>query len=125
MRWYLLVFVGLLLFMPATASARTVYLSDECDFGSPSVRPRTIVIACGDGNFGMRRLRWAGWNRSTARATGQVYANDCTPNCARGTFHYFKTTVTASRPRKQDGRYVYTRLSYTIEGITNRLELAA
>ena len=47
------------------------------------VRPRSIIVACGDGNLQLRKLRWRSWEGSVARAVGVALANDCLPFCAR------------------------------------------
>jgi hypothetical protein len=80
----------------------------RCD--RPRFRPRSILIACGDGNFGLTKLRWRGWNRRTARARGKAFANDCLPDCASGHFHRYAVWVRAYRVRLLGGTYAYTRL---------------
>ena len=88
---------------------------NRCD--APSYRPRSIVLACGDGNFGLTRLRWRGWNRAVAGARGSAYANDCNPYCAAGHFYRYPVNVRASRPRRMGGvGYAYTRLRITFPG---------
>ena len=81
---------------------------------TPRYRPRSIIVACGDGNFQLRRLRWRGWNRRVARGRGVGLVNDCIPYCAEGHLHRLPVAVTLSRRRfcGNVGRYVYTRLSY-------------
>jgi hypothetical protein len=56
---------------------------DRCD--EPSYRPHAIIIACGDGNYGLSGLRWRGWNRRIAHARGKAYANDCVHTALSGT----------------------------------------
>jgi hypothetical protein len=88
---------------------------DRCD--APSYRPRSIIIACGDGNFGLAHLRWRGWNRAVATARGKAYANDCVPYCAAGKFHQFRVRLRAYRPRRVGaGGYAYTRLRISYPG---------
>ncbi|HSD79993.1 MAG TPA: hypothetical protein VLB47_05005 [Solirubrobacteraceae bacterium] len=94
---------------------RDFRIIDRCDY--PSRRPRRIVIACGDGNFGLRGLRWRHWNRGVAVARGNAYANDCAPDCARGHFESYRVAVRAYRPRKMGrGHYTYTRLRIRFVG---------
>jgi hypothetical protein len=81
---------------------------DRCD--EPTYRPRSIVIACGDGNFGLESLRWRGWNRAVADAWGTAYANDCVPYCAAGRFCRYAVDVRAFRVRRMGDGYAYTRL---------------
>jgi hypothetical protein len=66
---------------------------------SHKVRPPTIVIACGDGNFYVTDLRWSRWNATSAAGAGTGHVNDCTPDCAAGQFRLFPVTVTLFRPR--------------------------
>ena len=76
------------------------------------VAPRTVTLACGDGNFWLGGLRWSGWGAATATATGTAHANDCKPYCAAGHFHAYPVTVAASRPATcLGGLRQYTRLS--------------
>jgi hypothetical protein len=87
--------------------------------GAGLYRPRNVVIACGDANFRLERLRWRRWNRSRAYAHGTALANDCLPFCAAGTFHSYRVRVRASRIRRcsSDGdRYRYTRLRISYGG---------
>jgi hypothetical protein len=90
-------------------------LIDRCD--APSFRPHSIILACGDGNFGLSALRWRGWNRGVATARGKAYANDCVPYCAAGHFHRYPVRVRAYRVRRMGpGGYAYTRLRIRFPG---------
>jgi len=77
-------------------------------------KPRNVVIACGDGNLQLRRMRWRGWNRKVARGDGIALYNDCIPYCAAGRLHRIRVRVRLSGRRRcpQVGRYVYTKLNY-------------
>ena len=55
--------------------------------GRPHYRPKTIVVACGDGNLQLLKLRWSSWTGQTAAAVGVYHWNDCIPMCYRGHFH--------------------------------------
>jgi hypothetical protein len=99
----------------STSGYRHFGLIDRCD--APSYRPRSIVIACGDGNYGLTSLRWRAWNQPVATALGRAYANDCMPNCAGGRFHRYPVTARAYRPRPMGGEgYRYTRLRISFRG---------
>ncbi len=82
------------------------------------VRPRSIIVACGDGNLQLRRLRWRSWEGRVARAVGVALANDCVPYCARGRFHRLPARVKLSGLKRCSniGRYVYTRLRLRMGG---------
>jgi hypothetical protein len=89
-----------------------VYFPSRCV--NLSYRPRSVIVACGDGNFGLRRMRWRGWNRRVVRGRGTGLLNDCSPFCAEGHFHPLPVRVLLSgRGRCPNAdRYVYTRLRY-------------
>ncbi|HET7567626.1 MAG TPA: hypothetical protein VFJ91_06520 [Gaiellaceae bacterium] len=86
--------------------------------GKPVAKPREVVLACADANFGIRKLRWSGWGRATARATGTAYANDCTPYCAAGHFHTYRAVLVASGRRVCHGVPSYARVRISFPGRT-------
>jgi hypothetical protein len=85
-----------------------------CVPGSPSaVRPKKIIVACGDANFYFTNLVWSSWNAKQAVASGIANLNDCKPSCAAGHFHTYRATVTLSRPRScSDGIRAFTRMAW-------------
>ena len=87
------------------------------DCGGQTVTPSSITLACGDANYGLAGMKWQNWGAATAHGAGTARANDCTPNCAAGTFHNFPVTATASAVRTcRSGRKQYTRLVLTYPG---------
>jgi hypothetical protein len=85
------------------------------------VRPATILVS-GDGSgwlggagYGSPpdygRIRWTAFKRSGARGKGRLFASDCLPDCAGGTFSSFRAMIRARRVRHGH----YTRLSATYE----------
>jgi hypothetical protein len=85
--------------------------------GKPQVRPASVVLACADANFGVRRLRWTDWGSSFATATGVAYANDCTPNCAAGHMHTYDAVLVASGTQRcPDGKTAYSRVAIAFVG---------
>ena len=83
----------------------------------PLVRaPKSLVLACGDGNYELAGLSWHSWGNSTATASGKARANDCTPNCAAGHFHTYPVTVTVSRLRPCGRARYYARLAISYAG---------
>ena len=85
-----------------------------CVPGSPStVRPKKIIVACGDANFYFTNLAWSSWNAKQALATGIAHLNDCKPNCAAGHFHTYRATVTLSGPKScSDGVRAFTQMRW-------------
>jgi hypothetical protein len=79
-------------------------------------RPRSIMVACGDGNFWLGALRWTSWTATGATATGTAHANDCDPYCAAGRFHTYPVTVRLSGAKTCGGRSEFTMLEYRFPG---------
>jgi hypothetical protein len=77
------------------------------------VRPASIVVACGDGNFYLTGLKWTHWTARDAAAVGTGHENDCTPYCAAGRFHTYRVAVRLFRPERcKGGRVEFTRFNY-------------
>jgi hypothetical protein len=57
------------------------------------VRPRSIILACADGNAYTGSLSWTAWGSSSALASGTYAFNDCIPNCLSGHGHTFPALV--------------------------------
>jgi hypothetical protein len=69
---------------PTEASGSRTYVA-KCTH--VAYKPHSILFACGDGGFYVRRLNWRHWSSGWAVASGVFHANDCKPDCAGGTFH--------------------------------------
>lgn len=52
-----------------------------------SIRPSSIILACADANWYVKRVRWRTWGVDRAAGRGVFHFNDCIPNCSEGTFH--------------------------------------
>lgn len=78
--------------------------------------PASIVLTCADANYELASLRWRGWGRATATATGKAHANDCTPNCAAGHFHAYAVRVSATRLFACGKARAYERLTISYSG---------
>ncbi|WP_406180118.1 hypothetical protein [Streptomyces sp. NBC_01006] len=109
--------------VPASAQAPRAVMDPnpvvvvDC-FSQAQVRPQEYLLACGDGNNRLVRLRWDSWGQRTATATGTDMVNDCTPYCAAGRFRAYPVKVTLSHPRPWPDhpdvqRYTSIRLLYT------------
>jgi hypothetical protein len=99
------------------ATAPSPVVPASCLASSAKVRPASIVIACGDGNFYFSKLSWTSWTATQAAGRGLANLNDCTPTCAAGRFHTYRTTVTLTRPRRCHGKPQFgsIRWRYTTE----------
>ena len=74
--------------------------------------PRSKRVADGPGY-----MHWTTWTTHEAKATGTVWLDNCTPDCASGTFHSTLGTLVAFRP--VDGRFTRATLSYSYGGYRN------
>jgi hypothetical protein len=85
--------------------------------GHPQVEPRTVVFACGDGNFGFDHLTWVAWGGSRAVALGSGYLNDCRPYCAAGHFTRYRAVLTATGSQRcPNGQRAYLTVTYASVG---------
>jgi hypothetical protein len=91
-----------------TATSATVVL--DCQ-GARQTKPRTYVLACGDGNNYLTGLRWTAWRAGSATARGTDVANDCVPYCAAGHFHSYPASVVLDRPKPWTGHTGVDRFS--------------
>jgi hypothetical protein len=99
-----------LLVIPAAASSATKVYYPGC--AATDYKPKNVVVACGDGNFQLRKMKWSAWGASSATGSGNASANTCEPNCAEGKFKNYAATVKLTRPKtcKDLGVKVFTRL---------------
>jgi hypothetical protein len=96
---------GAVLAPPASPSTRPVYYAPTWH---AEIRPGNIVFGA-DGGIWERYLRWQHWNRTSAYATGRLWANTCVPTCSAG--HYKKY-----RSRSTSGASATTTISRTTPG---------
>ena len=59
-------------------------------------------------------IKWASWTRTGATGSGMVWIDDCTPDCADGTFTAHRVKVKAFRPVR--GHFTRLTLGYTYRG---------
>jgi hypothetical protein len=96
---------------PLASAAPTTPKLAECNGTSLVVKPSSYMLACGDGGIFLKSLAWSSWTAGTAKASGSLMTNDCTPNCAAGTFIAAPATVTLTRPRTVQGSRVFTTIT--------------
>ena len=88
-----------------------------------SSRPKSLTLACGDGNTVLKGLKWSSFGGATAQAKGTVVINLCEPNCAEGKAASFPVTVKASDPRKcKGGLRVYNKVTLKFKGKSPKTE---
>jgi hypothetical protein len=99
----------------AAAAGAPVLVSCQ---GRAQTRPASFVLACADAGDVLTGLRWASWAQQ-AFGTGTEKINDCTPDCADGTFIGYPALVVAWRPEPRPGhpgqRY-FTRITRIYPG---------
>ncbi len=104
---------------PDTASLRALaavtYLA-ECVDDSLVQRPRSYVLACGDGNQSLDGLVWSNWGSPRATATGKVVVNNCDPSCADGKTISYPVRVVASKLIRGEASATYRVLTVTAVG---------
>jgi hypothetical protein len=101
----------------AAATAVPPKLAGCVPGSAATVRPKKIIVACGDANFYFTNLKWSSWGPKQAVASGIATVNDCKPYCAAGHFHTYAATITLTRPRScSDGALVYTRIAWRFPG---------
>jgi Protein kinase domain len=84
-----------------TASLIAVTVCTEpavgCTFAGASqymeITPKQITVSA-DGSGYVKNLAWSGWGSAEATATGTLEIDNCTPNCAQGTYAGYPATVT-------------------------------
>ena len=104
----------LIMTLPAFASTRgATAVTSDCFH--TKVEPTSIIFACADANWYAGGLHWTSWQTATAEGHGLFHFNDCTPNCAGGTFHTRWGQIALSLPRwcKGDGVRAFRHASIT------------
>jgi hypothetical protein len=66
------------------------------------------------------RLGWFNWHYSYAQGEGAEWINNCTPDCARGTYTHYPAAIRLYRPRVLRGHLVFTRLRIHFEDVWPR-----
>jgi hypothetical protein len=61
--------------------------------------PSKIIVACGDGNLFMTKLKWSSWGSKSARGKGTAHENTCSPSCAQGHFKSYPVSIKLSKPK--------------------------
>jgi hypothetical protein len=111
-----------LLALPTTAGALTQNTLIPKDCKNEAYKPSKIVIACGDGNLFMTKIKWSSWTSAKASGSGTINVNLCEPNCAKGTFKRYPGTITLSKRGAcvpvggGGGPAQFKHLSYTYTG---------
>ena len=87
--------------------------------GLPQVRPANYLMSCADANASWRKVKWVNWGAQTAVGTGDLYQNDCQPNCVSGHFRTYLAKVVLSdvtQTKKYGPLYSQATFSYSVKG---------
>ena len=85
----------------------------------PEVRPANYLMSCADANASWKNVRWENWGLKTALGTGDLYQNDCQPNCVSGRFRLYAAKVVLSavtNTKKFGPLYSKATFSYSVGG---------
>ena len=74
------------------------------------VRPTNIVLTCADSNRYIKDITWSSWNSSSAKATGTLYWNGCSPACFDGKWHSTTIHFSARDPKTVLTHPIFTQL---------------
>jgi hypothetical protein len=75
-------------------------------------------MSCADANASWKKVSWATWGSKSATGSGELYQNDCTPNCAAGRFRTYAAKVVLSeviKTKKYGALYSKATFSYSVK----------
>jgi formate-dependent nitrite reductase cytochrome c552 subunit len=106
----------------ASARSGTLPLIDWNCTSPGRVKPTSILLACGDGNARAVHLTWQQWGTRLANGRGDLTQNDCSPDCADGTFHTYPARFALSKTVPTAGQRYFTRVTvrFTDQGPSGR-----
>jgi hypothetical protein len=91
-------------------------LAGVCTGVTPKYEPAELLMS-GDGSLYAKDLTWSGWGTATATGRGIAEANNCQPDCAKGTLSAHPVTIVLSRPVRWHADMVYSRVSFSIPSL--------
>jgi hypothetical protein len=97
----------------AVEHAATKSVAFEC-LTQTVVRPTSYILTCADAGSVLAHMSWLSWTAKQGVATGVHQLNDCTPNCAEGTFISYPAVITFWRPEPvagHSGETYFTRVT--------------
>jgi hypothetical protein len=105
----------------ASPSGAKVYFAESGDVaGTALYRPSCAAdcVLSGDSTALLRDMTWQTWTATEAVGSGTEKVDDCQPNCAAGTLHPVRVTVTFTKPVKAGCSAATTRLYWTRAALT-------
>lgn len=104
------------------APVRHVVCTSTAGICSASImrsKPREMFLSA-DGSLYVRRIVWTGWGATSATGRGTASADNCSPNCAQGTYHSYPAVITVSDPRPWHRIIAYARVRASVAAIRYR-----
>jgi hypothetical protein len=83
--------------------------------GELKTEPAEIYVS-GDGSAFISGLTWTGWGLSKATGSGTLKLDNCTPNCAQGSFTDYQATVILSNLTGYVGGAAYATMMVDAPG---------
>jgi hypothetical protein len=74
-------------------------------------KPKGLTLS-GDSTLFLKNDKWHVWNNTQAVGSSRTGWNDCSPNCAMGTIHWYVAKVTLSKPKYVCGRHFFTLVTF-------------
>ncbi|HKD88547.1 MAG TPA: hypothetical protein VKB62_08465 [Streptosporangiaceae bacterium] len=91
-------------------------LAGICMGVTPKYEPAGLLMSA-DGSLYAKDMTWSGWGTATATGQGIAEANNCRPDCAKGTFSPHPVTIVLSGPVRWHADMVYSRVSFSIPSL--------
>jgi hypothetical protein len=80
-----------------------------------TTRPSELLLSCADGNAYVSGITWSSWTSAAAQGSGMLSQNNCTPDCAGGSFVKYPTSVTLGSPMQTKTQgLVFATVTWTI-----------
>jgi hypothetical protein len=91
--------------------------ANECAGGrGMQTRPTQMGLSA-DGSLYVTGIKWHGWGTAKATGTGTAHADNCTPNCAQGTFTKHPATIVFTDPKPWHGKLAYAHVAESVPAI--------
>jgi hypothetical protein len=102
---------------PLTATTVCTLPADSCtgsNVGALQTEPSEIAVSA-DGSGYIKDLAWSGWGTGTAKGTGTLEVDDCSPNCAQGHDTPYAATVTLTHLAAYgNGEQAYSAIALSV-----------
>ena len=92
---------------PASAAPPVAYNGAD-GWHQGGARPPVIYIV--ESNVFVRTPHWSAWSASSAQASGELWVNTCTPNCAAGHYRTYHAQVSFWRVAVRNGVRYFSRM---------------